>query len=303
MSFPRLLLTFILLLVWTSQAVGQEQGEAAQAGRRESAPTKTTVRAADGVEIVCESRGTGDTALVFLHGWCGDRSWWKHQAEPFADRHRVVTVDQAGHGESGKGRKEWTIDAFGADVQAVVKSLGLKRVILIGHSMGGPVSLAAAKRMPGTVVAVVGVDTLHDAEFKAPEEHVNGFLDAFEKDFKGTMRFGMKGMLPEKADPELLEWLSSRAEKQDPKIAVPLMRDLTRVELAPLLKDAKVPVRCVNAAPGGAQFTMPTNVEVNRKYADFSVVLMEGVGHFPMLERPEEFNDKLREVLKELVKK
>src|SRR5262245_16796776 len=40
------------------------------------------------------------------------------------------------------------------------KTLGLKRVILVGHSMGGPVALAAAKRLPGTVVAVVGVDTL-----------------------------------------------------------------------------------------------------------------------------------------------
>jgi pimeloyl-ACP methyl ester carboxylesterase len=302
MSFRRSLVTVVLLLVWSSQGVGQEQGEAAQAGRRDSAPTKTTVRAADGVEIVCESRGTGDTALVFLHGWCGDRSWWEHQADAFSDKYRVVTVDQAGHGESGKGRKEWTVDAFGADVQAVVKHLGFKRVILVGHSMGGPVSLAAARRMPGTVVAVVGVDTLQDVEFKMPDEHVQGFMEAFEKDFKGTTRYAIGGMLPEKADPKLLERIASGAEKQDPKVAIAIMRELTRLDTAALLKDAKVPVRCVNAAPGAAQFTVPTNAEVNRKYADFKAVTMEGVGHFPMLERPEEFNGKLRDVLKEFVK-
>ena len=47
---------------------------------------------------------------------------------------------------------------------------GFKHVILVGHSMGGPVALLAAKRVPGTVIAVIGVDTLQNAEFKLPEE-------------------------------------------------------------------------------------------------------------------------------------
>ena len=70
----------------------------------------------------------------------------------------------------------------------MAKSLGLKRVILVGHSMAGPVALLAAKRMPGTVVAVIGVDTLQNAEFKLPEEVRTKFLADFDKDFKGTMR-------------------------------------------------------------------------------------------------------------------
>src|SRR5947209_20436011 len=61
-------------------------------------PVKKTIRADDGVSLVCEFRGRGDTALVFLHGWCGDRAYWKNQAEAFANDYRVVTLDQAGHG-------------------------------------------------------------------------------------------------------------------------------------------------------------------------------------------------------------
>jgi pimeloyl-ACP methyl ester carboxylesterase len=273
--------------------------EAAPAAQRDIKVTRTVVRAPDGLDIVCESRGAGDTALVFLHGWCGDRLWWKHQADAFAKDYRVVTVDQAGHGESGKGRKEWTIDAFAADAQAVVKHLGLKRVILVGHSMGGPVALAAAKRMPGTVVAVVGVDTLHNADFRLPEEEVKARLEFFENDFKGAMRFALGGMLPEDVDPDLKEWLAGRAEKQDPKVAIGIVHQLALLDLRPLLKDAGVPVRCINAAPKAAQFAAPTDADANRKYADFQVVIMEKVGHFPMLERPEEFNAKLRDVLKE----
>src|SRR5204862_3181347 len=99
-----------------------------------------------------------------------DRDYWKAQAEAFAKDYRIVALDQAGHGESGKDRKAWTLDSLAGDVQAVVKALDLKRVILVGHSMGGPVALAAAKKMPKVVVAVIGVDTLQDAEMKRYDE-------------------------------------------------------------------------------------------------------------------------------------
>src|SRR5215471_20182189 len=94
-------------------------------GVEDAKPAKNTIRAADGLSIVCEVRGRGDTALVFLHGWCGDRAYWKHQADAFASDYRVVTLDQAGHGESGKKRKHWSIDSLAGDVEAVVKALGL----------------------------------------------------------------------------------------------------------------------------------------------------------------------------------
>jgi pimeloyl-ACP methyl ester carboxylesterase len=272
-------------------------------GAGDAKPMKATVRAADGLSIVYDVRGKGDTALVFLHGWCCDRESWKHQVDAFAGDYRVVAVDLAGHGESGKDRKQWSVTGLADDVQAVVKALGLKRVILVGHSMGGPVALAAAKRMPGTVIAVIGADTLQNAEYKWPEEQSKKIVEALESDFKGTLRKAIRGMVPEKVDPELLAWITSRAEAQDPKMALGLMRDMSRVDTKSLLKDAKVPVRCINAGPAGFQFAMPTARDVNKKYADFDAVIMEGVGHYPMLERPDEFNQKLRDVLKEFAAK
>jgi pimeloyl-ACP methyl ester carboxylesterase len=261
-------------------------------------PAKSAVRAGDGLKIVCETRGKGDTALLFLHGWCGDRAYWKHQVNAFAGAYRTVAIDQAGHGESGKERKHWSTAGLADDVAAVVKTLGLKRVILVGHSMGGPVGLMAAKRLPGTVVGVIGVDTLQNAEFKMPEDLSKKFLEGFEMDFKGTMRAGFSGLLSEKVDPTLKKWLLTRAEAQDPKMAIGLMRDMSRLDQAALLKDAKVPVRCINSA-GGFGFFRPTAVATNKKYADFDAVTIADVGHYPMLEKPAEFNEKLRQVLKE----
>ena len=82
-------------------------------------------------------------------------------------------------------------------------------------------------------------------------------------------------------------------------MALALMRDLFGLDTRKLLKEAKVPVRCINSA-GGYKFFTPTAVETNKKYADFGAVTIDGVGHQPMLEKPDEFNRKLRDVLKEL---
>jgi sigma-B regulation protein RsbQ len=262
-------------------------------------PTKGTVKADDGLSVVYEVRGKGDTAIVFLHGWCGDREYWKHQVDVFAADYCVVALDQAGHGESGKNRKTWSVESLAGDVEAVAKALGLKKVILVGHSMGGPVALIAAKRMPDQVVAVIGVDILQNAEFKMPEEVTRKFLEGFEKDFKVTMHAGFGGLVPEKVDPDLKKWLVSKAEAQDEKMALGLMRDLSKLDNKVLLKEAKKPVRCINSA-GGFQFHIPTDVAINKKYADYDAVTIDAVGHYPMLEKPAEFNQKLRAVLKEL---
>jgi len=130
------------------------------------------VPAPDGVPIHYSVRGKGDPALVFVHCWSCDRKLWDNQVSVFSKDHRVVTIDLPGHGESGKGRKDWSIGGFGEDVKTVVGKLGLRRVVLIGSSMGGPVALEAARRMPERVVAIVPVDTLHNVEERIDRKSV-----------------------------------------------------------------------------------------------------------------------------------
>ena len=98
-------------------------------------PIKDHVLSSDGTPIYYEVQGDGEPALVFIHGFCSERSYWSKQLCKFAQQYKVVAVDLAGHGESGLDRKTWTISAFGEDVVAVVEKLGLDKVVLIGHSM------------------------------------------------------------------------------------------------------------------------------------------------------------------------
>ena len=131
-----------------------------------------TATSPDGVPIRYDAAGKGDPALVFVHcGGC-NRGFWDGQMAYFAAKHRVVALDLAGHGQSGSGRKDWTMDAFGEDVVSVVEALGLKRVVLIGHSLGGPAVLEAARRMPGRVAGLVLVDSWVDFEQRIPAEEM-----------------------------------------------------------------------------------------------------------------------------------
>ncbi len=250
--------------------------------------------APDGVSIAYTVSGEGSPALVFIHGWMGDQTYWADQAASFRDDHTVVTIDLAGHGESGMEREGWPLMAFGADVEAVVETLDLDRVILVGHSMGGPVVLEAARLMPDRVIGVVGVDTLQDADFKYDPEEVASFLAEFENDFPSTCRGLVISMFLEEADPVLVERIAADMSAGPPEIGIALMRGYIAYDAAAAFTavPAEIPIRCINST------MYATNVEANRAYhEDFEVITMDGVGHFLMIEQPEEFNTHLAQVV------
>lgn len=260
-----------------------------------------TVAAADGVPIVYRSVGSGDTAVVFVHCWSCNREFWRHQVEPVAAAgYRVVTLDLPGHGDSGDDRAEWTLPGLAADVAAVIEELELERVLLVGHSMGGPVSVEVARRLPDRVAGIACVDTLHNAEFEFPPEAAESMTASLTEDYRAGLESFVPQLFKSDADPELVEWVVDQGVETTSHEAAAALMDAFVVWDAPeALAAAGVPIRCINAAPEGEQ-GMPTEVEINRKYADFDAVLMEGIGHYPQLERPEEFNALLLEMLGEL---
>ena len=145
------------------------------------------VVSADGVPVRYAAYGDGLPAIVFVHGWSCDRRYWHGQVGHFAARFTVVTVDLAGHGESGTGRRSWTMPAFGEDVAAVVTGLDLPEVVLVGHSMGGDVVVEAARRLRPRVRGLVWVDVYRSLDESgsdaATEEETAAFMAPFRVDF------------------------------------------------------------------------------------------------------------------------
>jgi len=252
----------------------------------------------DGVSIVFQDQGKGDIALVFIHGWCCDRSYWRKQVPHFVLNYRVVTIDLAGHGDSGTKRKAWTMKAFGEDVAVVVKKLGLKKVILIGHSMGGAVIAEAAGLMPKKVIGLVGVDTFHNVELKYSTEQINLIVAPVRADFsKETKNHVRNFMFTSHSDPELVKKIANDMSSAPPKIGVATLEAYLSNDLLSTLKSVQAPTHCINSD----RFPL-TNIEVGRRhFHSFKVKLMSNVGHFNMIEDPETFNRLLDETVKELI--
>jgi pimeloyl-ACP methyl ester carboxylesterase len=258
------------------------------------------VQSFDGQLISYNVFGSGDVTLVFVHGWAGDSRYWKNQIPYFSKKYTVVVIDSAGQGHSEQTRDVYTLEAFGKDVKAVVDDINATKVILIGHSMGDGVIGEAAKLMPEKVIGLIGVDTLQSVEGKMPQEEVNKILEGMKKDFKAEVKTFIEPMLGKNIKPELRKWIIDDICCQNPRVGISAVEEYidsyNNLRVANTYRQIKVPVRAVNAD------LWPTSPEVNRKYmASFEVTIMKGCGHFPMMERPEEFNKHLHKYVKELI--
>lgn len=251
----------------------------------------------DGNRMPYVVHGSGDATVVLVHCWMCDRTFWSEQIPVLEQRYRTIVLDLPGHGDATAERDEWTVSGYGQDVAGLIESLALDDVVLVGHSMGGPVSLRAAALAGDRVRGVVAVDTLHDAEFEFSSDDVQAYFEAFGDDFATACASFVEQMFPEEGVADIEAYVrETSCVEQKSEIGIALMRDFGRIDMRRLFSDAGVPIRAVNAAAPN-----PTRIETNRKYADFDARLVENVGHYFQMTRPDLFNPLLLEAIDELL--
>jgi len=248
----------------------------------------------DGERIHFESSGNGETALLFVHGWLGNLHWWDYQKDAFSKNFQVVQMDLAGHGKSSAQRKDWSIRAYAEDIKAVVEKLGLKKVVLVGHSMSGSNVIEAYHLMPEWVPMLILVDTLQDLDHMPSQKDVAPLFDGMRKDFKGTVETSFPHfMFAKTSPPAVLERIVREAKSAPPSVAISSLEPFYATDVREACSRVQVPVRAINSD------LYPTNTSVCRKYfSDFDCEIISGVGHYPMLEAPQQFNDALGRLLK-----
>ena len=103
--------------------------------------------------------GEGPPDLLCLHGLVDRIEIWDRVAGPLAERGRLALLDQRGHGESGAPAGAYTREDLAADVSAVIHALGSRPTVLVGHSMGGIVSMTTALAYPEQIAGLVLIGT------------------------------------------------------------------------------------------------------------------------------------------------
>ncbi|SDJ56310.1 alpha/beta fold hydrolase [Chryseobacterium jejuense] len=251
----------------------------------------------DGQKIHYKESGNGNTAIMLIHGWLGNSEWWTDQQKYFAPHYRVIQIDLAGHGKSDSSRKDWTSSRYADDIKAVTDTIDSQEIILVGHSMSGAYVLEASLKIPN-VKALVLIDTLKDLDESFTEEQAEEIMFThYRKDFKYAVEnFLPQYLFAEQTPAAVKERLQYEFLQNEPEKAIHVLQPLYKTDFRGFAEQVQIPVIAINSDAS------PTNLETNRKYLkNYDYVTITGVGHYPMLEKPEEFNIILDGVLKKLI--
>lgn len=227
--------------------------------------------------------------VLFLHGWMGSWRYWFPTIEQVEAKYRAYSFDFWGFGESRRKSTPESIQNYSRQVIRFLDALGIDKVLLVGHSMGGMVALKTALDYPARIASVVTVG--------API--VGSSLSWFLKmtcyqpvanTFANTpwlRRFLFRHFLGETSDPAVHEILDDSLKSS----AVTLQRSIAsmlRTDLRPELSRLTTPALIVHG--GRDEIVNPNQVDLFHQVSLAQVVVMPKSRHFPFLDEPEQFN-------------
>lgn len=239
--------------------------------------------------------------VILLHGWLGSWGLWQETMSFLGRYYRTYALDFWGFGESGKKRETYAVQDFVSLVNQFMEQLGIVRAPLVGHSMGGTVSLSVAIRFPERVSKVVVVGSpIVGSSLAFPLKLAGMRPIAFLLfNMMGTFRLGMRIASPvicrDERFADMMDRDLSRTTVESFLLSIASLR---RTDLRPMLDQVKVPAmgmygdRDVIVHPKQWQPMLKgiPHAKIERFPLD---------GHFPMLEEPQIFAERLKAFLDE----
>jgi pimeloyl-ACP methyl ester carboxylesterase len=239
-----------------------------------------------GVRLAYDVAGAGNPPMIFVHGWCCDRSHSAPQVKHFSARHAVATVDLRGHGESSVPDPvpgAYDIEVLADDVLAVAAAAELWQPVLVGPSLGALTGLVCAAR-PGAIRALVMVDPAPITNEQA-KVFFRDSVDAVRGDEDRSWRTAfVRGMfLP--TDVARRQAIIAGFPTVAPGTAAAVLQAMGEFDGESVLGDATVPVLSIGSA-------VPANSadDLRRACPAITIGQTVGAGHFIQLEVPDQVN-------------
>ncbi|MCU1268563.1 MAG: alpha/beta hydrolase fold [Acidobacteria bacterium] len=229
--------------------------------------------------------GKGDEALIFVHGWTCNGDFWRGQTGAFP-KMRVIAVDLPGHGLSDKPQTDYSMDYFARSIEAVMIDAKVKRAVLVGHSMGTPVVRQFYRRYPEKTLALVIVDGALRLFF--PKAQMDQFLGNLRTNYKAAAPQMVDGMLAPIKDAKLKADIRAVMLATPDYVAISAMYAMAEEKVYE--KDPiKVPVLAILAK--GPFWSADTEAFLRSLAPNLEFHMWDGVSHFLMMEKPQEFNE------------
>ena len=231
----------------------------------------------NGLHIAYDESGAGDLAVVLLHGICGNRTYYAAQTHHLAGRHRVLSIDLRGHGESDVPDTGYRLDVLADDVIRVCEEAGVTRAVFCGHSMA--VALKVVVKRPDLSAGVVLLDGVVLLP-PAVRERQAELARILETDAWRGALLGFFSAIAGGAADRVCADVSPAARI----FAAPLMRDIASSDRAEELAAVRCPLMYVHGS-------MPLELERLRALRPNAIVeAIPNVGHWVMLTAPDRVN-------------
>jgi pimeloyl-ACP methyl ester carboxylesterase len=248
----------------------------------------------DGAQIDVRIDGAGDRAVVMLAGFPLTREIWNEQANALASTHRVIRPDLRGTGASAVSAGPYLMESLAGDVAAALDSQGIERATLIGHSVGGYVSLAFARMYSERVDGIALVCSRLDA--MAPEAAAARFELAARAEASGSNSEIIDVMIGSMLAPETLAnrpdvvaRYREIAEKNDARGLAALARGIAmRDSSDDIAPELEMPVLVV-AGQNDQSVSLDIARAVASAFPNGRLAICAKSGHCPMLEEPARF--------------
>lgn len=256
-----------------------------------------TVRC-EGSNICYLEQGEGE-AVVLLHGFCGSAQYWEKVIPYLSGNYRVIAPDLRGHGSSDAPKGAYSVEQMADDVLALLDHLEISKATLLGHSLGGYITLSFAQRHASRLN---GFGLIHSTGFPDSEEAKEKRLASVNAiQSQGITEF-VDGLVPAlfspatgEASPQLIERAKEIGYRTPPQGAIGAalaMRE--RPDRRDVISSSELPVLLVAGAEDGL---IPADKTFTSTKPNITQATISGAGHMSLFEAPERLSEIIKDFL------
>ncbi|MBV9397001.1 MAG: alpha/beta hydrolase [Bryobacterales bacterium] len=250
----------------------------------------------DGIRVHYESYGSGSEALVFVHGWTCDLTFWRGQ-EPVYTAHRSLLIDLPGHGKSDKPRMSYPTELFARSIEAVLRDAGVERAVIVGHSLGGNIAYTFVRMFPEKTKALVIVDSI---VARPPPPQPRSMIAYYHQRAKtlsgpaGKKNFirQVNAMFSDRTPPDMRDEIRSKMLSTPEYVRIAAVTSISKIPPPNPAHAFDIPALAVISSYGFQQAAA-----MRRIFPQLQIEKWDMYGHFLMMEDAERFNRTLENFL------